>query len=488
MLGINTNIASLNAQNQLNKSQSMANTAMQRLSSGLRINSAADDAAGLAISTRFQSQINGLNVAQRNANDAISLSQTAEGALGSVVNNLQRIRDLSVQSANATNSSSDRAAMQAEVKQLSSEIDRVANQTTFNGIKLLDGSFQSQAFQVGADAGQTITLDKISSAKTSQLGTYQGFQVSDHTLGTASNSTSTMSFTIPDGSSGTNTIALGSVATDAKAISDALNASGVQGLTASAGAATATGQTAAFTSGASGNTDTLTLNGIDITLTNSGNASTNVTNAVTAINNQSSVSGVTAVATGSGINLVAADGRNINAKFSTTTQGSGATNSAAADYGLNSSITSSASIVASGTLNIDYKAPAGITGNVDFTGLTGAGFSAPTAITSTGTALSNVDISTVAGANKAINAVDAALSTINSSRAQLGAVQNRFQNTISNIASTSQNLTAANGRITDADFAAETAKMSKAQVLQQAGISVLAQANARPQQVLTLLR
>src|SRR3954447_23816293 len=157
-LVINTNVMSLNAQRNLTTSGNQLATSLQRLSSGLRINSAKDDAAGLAISERMTSQINGLDQAGRNANDGISLAQTAEGALGSIGSNLQRVRELSVQSANATNSTSDRAAIQTEVTQLMSEIDRVATQTSFNGVKLIDGSFTSAVFQVGANAGETITV------------------------------------------------------------------------------------------------------------------------------------------------------------------------------------------------------------------------------------------------------------------------------------------------------------------------------------------
>ena len=170
---INTNIASLNAQRNLNTSQNSLNTSLQRLSSGLRINSAKDDAAGLAISERMTSQIKGLTVASRNANDGISLAQTAEGALSEIGNNLQRIRELSVQSANATNSQTDRDALQAEVTQLVAEIDRVANQTAFNGTKLLDGSFTSKLFQVGSDAGQTIGINSIVDANVAALGKAQ---------------------------------------------------------------------------------------------------------------------------------------------------------------------------------------------------------------------------------------------------------------------------------------------------------------------------
>ena len=469
-LGINTNVASLAAQNQLGKSQSLSDQALQRLSSGLRINSAKDDAAGLAISTRFQSQISGLNVAQRNANDGISLSQTAEGALGEVVNNLQRIRDLAVQSANATNSDSDRSALQAEVTQLTSEVDRVASQTDFNGIKLLDGSFTAQAFQVGSNAGQTITIDQIASSKSSDLGTFRGFQITNQAI-TGNDTANAKTVTV-----GGATVNLGSVADDAKAIASAFNTSGIEGLSASAGETTAAGQAAAVT-GASTDADVLTVNGTTFNLTNSGNAATNVSNALDTINAQSSVTGVRAVDTGSGLDLVAADGRNVTTTFAA---GGSAT---VADYGLGAAGTTG------GTLSVTYKAPGSVSGSVDFgANLQTAGLAASNSIGSTGTALNAVDISTVDGANKAIQAADAALSTINSTRADLGAVQNRFESTISNIASTSQNLSAANSRILDADFAAETAKLSKSQVLQQAGISVLAQANARPQQVLSLLR
>src|SRR3954467_14485489 len=167
---INTNVASLNAQRNLTTSQGQLATALQRLSSGLRINSAKDDAAGLAISERFTTQIRGLNQAVRNANDGISLAQTAEGALGEVGNNLQRIRELAVQARNATLSSSDRAALQTEASALKSEIDRVSTTTSFNGVKLLDGSFTNQAFQVGADVGQTITVSSITDAQSANLG------------------------------------------------------------------------------------------------------------------------------------------------------------------------------------------------------------------------------------------------------------------------------------------------------------------------------
>ena len=166
---INTNLASINAQRNLNLSGSSLNTTMQRLSSGLRVNSAKDDAAGLAIAERMNTQVKGLTVASRNANDGISLAQTAEGALGKVGDMLQRMRELAVQAGNATNSASDRAALQAEVKQLADEVDRVAKQTNFNGQKVLDGSFAGAVFQVGANSGDNITLGALVDTRASQI-------------------------------------------------------------------------------------------------------------------------------------------------------------------------------------------------------------------------------------------------------------------------------------------------------------------------------
>jgi len=229
---INTNLASLTAQRNSSKTQNDLQTAISRLSSGLRINSAKDDAAGLAIADRFTSQIRGLNQAARNANDGISLAQTAEGSLASVGDNLQRIRELSVQAANATNSASDRASLQLEVAQLVSEIDRVATQTAFNGTNLLDGSFTSKAFQVGANVGQTITVSSIASARTSALGVYQGFSLTNQSIGTASNTAAALTVTVGSGSA----VSLGTVAVDAKAIAAAINGGNVGGLTATANA------------------------------------------------------------------------------------------------------------------------------------------------------------------------------------------------------------------------------------------------------------
>ncbi|MFA7592162.1 MAG: flagellin [Thiohalobacteraceae bacterium] len=468
-LVINSNIASLNSQRHLTGSQSSLNTSLERLSSGLRINSAKDDAAGLAISERFTTQIRGLNQAARNANDGISLAQTAEGALGGVTDMLQRVRELSVQSANATNSASDRAALQGEVDQLVEEINRVAQTTSFNNVNLLDGTFTAQSFQVGANAGQTITIDSISSARASDLGQYQGFSQT-FTLATANDTAVAKNVTV-----GTTVYDLGSVADDARAIASALNAAGIAGLQATAGETSVAGQTSAVT-GANLDADVFVLNGVNINLTNSGDAATNRSSALAAINAQSAVTGVVATENGSQIDLVAADGRNITTAFAA---GNLAT---IADYGVATVGTSG------GSVSLSYKAPSGVTGDFAFTtGFNAGDFSTQT-IATTGTAISAVDISTAAGANTAMNAVDAALDSINSSRADLGALQNRFEAVVSNIGITSENLSAARSRIMDADFAAETAEMTRAQILQQAGVAMVSQANSQPQLALSLLQ
>ncbi len=473
---INTNIDSLTSQRNLSMSQTSLSRSMQRLSSGLRINSAKDDAAGLAISERFTSQIRGLTQAGRNANDGISLAQTAEGALGSISANLQRMRELAVQSANATNSQSDRAALQQEVSQLASEIDRVATQTQFNGINLLDGSFggANGAFQVGANNSQTITLGTIASARSSALGSYQGFTTSATAVTGATDTTAATTVQVGTGA----VVSLGTIARDAKAIANAINNAGVGGLSATANATTVAGGTQAITTTTQG-TATLVVNGVTLTLNATTSAATNRSNAVSAFNAQSAATGVTATDTGSGVSLTALDGRNITvASFALGT----AVGTTIADFGL------AAATTTGGTVNLQYQQPSGASGSVVFTG-SGAALAGGTFTVGTGgTAISAVDVSTVAGANLGLLATDAALAAVSTSRATLGAIQNRFTSTIENLATTNENLTASRSRIQDADFAAETANLSRAQILQQAGTAMVAQANQLPQGVLALLR
>jgi flagellin len=690
---INTNIASMNAQRNLSSSANGLTTALQRLSSGLRINSAKDDAAGMAISSRMSSQINGLTQAARNANDAISLSQTAEGALSGISDNLQRLRTLAVQSANSTNSDSDRATIQTEVASLVDEIGRVANTTEFNGIKLLDGSFSKQAFQVGANANQTISVS-VSGATTDKLGGSQAASLtatnngvamasgdisingvaiggstssSDHSssLGKAAsaiskaaainamsaqtgvtatadanevggasmtaaattgalkiNGVSTASIdttldaaasraavikainaisgqtgvvasdggssaggvkltaadgrnivasiggTLTSASTGLAGLAASNVSygkytlTSSKAISvtgnatnlnnagvkagsyasqtafvstvaaatvgtanaaafaasdfkingiaigasagssdgtsyalaanvadlaksaiskvAAINAiSGQTGVTATANANTVAGSSMT----AAALTGTLKINGIDTasittSATDNADSRTAVMNAINAISGQTGVTAVDGGTSAAGISLVAADGRNITVSATTlTSAATGIANAAAGDTTFGTFTLSSAKsfTVSAGTTG----ATATTTGMVE-QGTYGAGRS--------GQALSTIDVSTASGANDAITAIDNAIASVNSSRSDLGAIQNRFASTVSTLQSTSENLSAAKSRITDTDFAAETATLTRGQILQQAGTAMLAQANSLPNGVLALLR
>ncbi|MDD3328275.1 MAG: flagellin [Zoogloea sp.] len=585
-MGINTNVSSLNSQRQLTSSQSSLATSLQRLSSGLRINSAKDDAAGLAISDRMSSQIKGLNQAARNANDGISLAQTAEGALQGVGDALQRMRELAVQASNATNSASDRASLQKEVDQLVQQINTISSQTSFNGVKLLDGTFNSQSFQVGANKGETINISSIASAKADSLGvgttssysttvsagnvvaggiTAGGITVNGYGIGPslsdgvsyapATSVTGTAASAATDATTATtaggtdfaiNGVTIGQTtvtgmtnASDAGAaiaatingytnqtgVTATADASGNISLTSAsggdvkiAGTITGTGLTAATTYGAGsttsaiskaaafnavsgqtgvtakanattasgaaigtntgaidgGTTDYIQINGVKLGAIAAGaDAGSQASNVVAAINTVSNQTGVTATFDSTGkITMTAADGRNINVQGG----GTGLTNS-----GLSAGTTF-------GGVELTTTGQNGITlGGTDIAraGLT----SQSKAATATyGAGVAAIDLSTAAGAQNALSTIDSALATVNDSRANLGAIQNRFTSVVANLSTTSENLSAARGRIQDTDFAAETANMTKAQILQQAGTAMLAQANQLPQSVLSLLK
>jgi flagellin len=485
-MSINTNINSLNAQNRSTKVNDQLSTAMARLSSGLRINTAKDDAAGLAISERFTTQIRGLNQAARNANDAISLAQTAEGALAGVGDNLQRIRELAVQSANATNSDSDRAALQAEAAQLIAEVQRVGSQSEFNGIKLLDGSFTSKAFQVGANAGQTISVAGIGDARSTGLGSHTLVLDGTITGGTlaaaadtsAGNDVVVEADLVLSTANGGTTAAFG-YAADASAADIAAaintNAGGI-GITATAtNSATLGGLTV-------GGDISFTLNGSAIAATIAN--PTDMTALMAAINGVSGSTGVTASFTNSNtknqLTLSTTDGRNISlADFANAT----AANQTVSFNGVTLTEGGNDSSIKTGTVSLSSSK-----GQITTAAADAGVFAVAGAGTSSFKAVANIDLSTVAGATEALTTVDAALAQVTTARADLGAVQNRFATTIANLQTTSENLTASRSRIQDADFAAETAAMSRAQVLQQAATAMVAQANQLPQQVLTLLR
>jgi flagellin len=377
---INTNVMSLNAQRNLATSSGEMSTSLQRLSSGLRINGAKDDAAGLAISQRFTAQIRGLSTAIRNAGDAVSLTQTAEGALGSVTSNLQRMRELAVQASNGTNSQADRDALNAEYVQLSSEVQRVADQTVFAGVKLLDGSFNSVAFQVGANVGEVISIASLANVNTNALG---------------GNYTRTAA-----------TVAIASL--------------GATNTQIAAGG--------------------LTVNGVDVgVIAAASSKEERAAQLVVAINAVSARTGVGA----------AIDGTDLVLTSATTVNWAGA----------------SATVAASGFLA-----------------------NATLGTASTSGAIGKTNLQSYTNSQLAIGMLDNALTSVNSSRATIGAINSRFDSVIANLRSTTENLSASRSRIQDTDFAAETARLTRSQVLQQAGVAMLAQANAAPQQVLSLLR
>jgi flagellin len=385
---INTNVVSINAQRNLGISGSSLGTSMQRLSSGLRVNSAKDDAAGLAISQRMSTQVRGLTVAARNANDGISLAQTAEGALGKVGDMLQRMRDLAVQSGNATNSASDRKALQAELSQLREEVDRVAKTTTFNGAKLLEGSFTGGVFQVGANSGDNITVGALADMKVDNLGSTVYASASAATTNiTAANMTAAAGTDIvitgANGSATVTVATLDSTATDAEALGKVIEA----------------------------------------------------------INSKSADTGVTAFLEDNVL------------QFRATAKDGAAT-------GLSVNIATASAV------------------NTTLTELAVADQKG----------ISKVDISTQSGSWEALQRIDSAIDKVSKGRAELGAIQTRFEKSIENIESMNENLTAARGRIIDADFAAETANLSRSQILQQAGTAMVAQANQLPQNVLSLLK
>jgi flagellin len=489
---INTNVASLTAQRNLGTSQTSLNTSIQRLSSGLRINSAKDDAAGLAISERFTSQIKGLNQAVRNAGDGISLAQTAEGALKASGDILQRVRELAVQSANASNSAGDRQALQAEVGQLVSELDRISQTTEFNGQKLLDGTFGTQQFQVGANANQTITAS-TGNLRTSVYGNNQnlssaGAGQSAAAAATAPPANGTTSGAVSiSGSLGTATLSVAS-SSSAKAIADQINAvKANSGVTATARtqveldiAATAGSYTLSIQG------DNATAQNVSFTLTATSGAD-RLSAAVSAINDQSAKTGVSASlnTTGDKVILTNATGNDI-VVGDTAVQNAGATtvtklqaNGTAVGAGVSLAADTTANFTtASGYITLDSDKSFSVT-------------SASNALTTGGSDLkkvADVDVTTFDKATNALKTVDSALSFINGERAKLGALQARFETSIASLNITSENLSASRSRILDADFAAETANLSRAQILQQAGTAMVAQANQIPQGVLSLLK
>jgi flagellin len=482
---INTNISALNAQGSLRKIGLEQNAAMQRLSTGIRINSAKDDAAGLAISTRMTANIRGMAAAVRNSNDGISLTQTAEGSLASIQDNLQRIRELAVQSSNSGNSASDRTSLNLEAQQLISEIDRVATNAAFNGSKLLDGSFANQDFQVGAgnNADDRISIS-IGNAKANALGG------GGATGTTSKTSTAVTAAAFAAGDVTINGFAVGASITDglssveasasAIAKANAINAiSGQTGITAKADATVVSLGALTSTTDEVTAAGSLSINGVDIgALSTTASVAERRLQLIGAINNISAQTGVVASAsdTAGVITLTAQDGRNIIADVTNTGSLRGIADTTARSTVTLTSSTSKSTVTMGGTTAGLQKI--GIaSGSVDLAATsTTLGF------------VSSVSLATQASSQSALSVLDKAIDTITNSRANLGAYQNRFEAAISNLQTTSMNLSASRSRILDTDYAKETTTLAKSQIITQAATAMLAQANQSAQSVLALLK
>lgn len=500
---INSNIQSLNSQRNLSSSQTNLSTSLQRLSSGLRINSAKDDAAGLAISERFTSQIRGNQQAARNANDGISLAQTAEGGLSTAGDLLQRVRELAVQSANGTNSESDRKSIQNEVASLSKELDRVANTTQFNGQNVLDGSLTNTQFQVGANSNQTINIG-VASAKASDLGnntikpTATAGTMNAAVATAANGLTAAETLTIQSGAGVTSTVKA-EIGESAKAIAAKVNSlSTSSGVSAQAKTSATINNIGTAADGSIA--DPTASLAVSFTLKSANSEAVTISSSVKngdlsalaqAINAQSGSTNVTAsIKVNQTTNQKELQLDNINGDDISIVGTAGTSNAAMAAANMRGP-----DVAGVAPAGVPMTATATVGGTLEFS--SDSGFS----IASTGSVLlgdtlvgskldsvDKIDVSTVEGSNAALKTIDSALNQINKNRADLGAIQNRFASTIANLNTTTENLSASRSRIQDTDFAQETANLTRGQILQQAGTAMLAQANSLPNGVLSLLR
>jgi len=559
-LTVNTNITSLGVQKNLTKASDALSTSMSRLSSGLKINSAKDDAAGLQIANRLTSQIKGLSVAVKNANDGISIAQTAEGAMQESTNILQRMRELALQSANGSNSDDDRTSLQQEFTALSGELTRIASTTTFGGRNLLDGSFTNTSFQIGSSANETISFGMGDISATGLKGSYSeatvagslsdltakkvGSVIPDFGTATAAGAFGTIAAGGENLSVNGTNVALAAGSTIDAAITEINKQTGTTGVTAGKNAA---GTSLVFSSNSDFKVGTLanagvtaaidvtaapklasaaqiTVNGTSVALA----ANDDVTAIVGKINGASgattAITGVTAKAVDGRLELTSADGKAITlGNGSDTTNGPGALAKLGLTAGtteaklekdtsvslngvevkfkagstmndivssINSASTGvTASKNADNTLKLFSDKDISIADGSQGTGLAALGLVASkTSAVSMETTVSNLSITSAADSQVAIQALDAAIQQVDGQRAQLGAVQNRFDSTVSNLNSISENSTAARSRVQDADFASETAELTKQQTLQQASTAILSQANQLPSAVLKLLQ
>lgn len=514
-LTVNTNVASLNTQRNLTGTSNALTTTMERLSTGSRINSAKDDAAGLQISNRLGNQISGLNVAVRNANDGISLSQTAEGALQQSTNLLSRMRDLAIQSANGSNSDADRASLQKEVSALQGEMTRISDTTTFGGRKLLDGSFGTTSFQIGSNAYETIDVS-LSSAAANQIGSNQLNSASGSTvtgsLSAAKSTPATAGTPAGTDANGDPVAAVPATPGSKPAVFTAQNLKVVGGGQEKdisiATTDSAKDIAAKFNGAISGmSASARTVFKAEVDMPNAGTGVQALNFSLRVGDNTVSMVGVTS--TQDLANQVNSNASKLGLTANVDKDGALTITSATGENVEFGAVTSQATgtAVSNGAIKVSVQDSNGEFGNA--ANLAAAGgtvvgavqVNSSTSYAVTGTSsqvfgsgkselakVSSVDISTAAGAQKALSVIDGALQRIDSQRADLGAVQNRFDNTISNLQNISENASAAKSRIKDTDYAAETANLSKNQVLQQAGTAILAQAKQLPQAVLSLLQ
>lgn len=526
-LTVNTNVASLNTQRNLTSSSKGLDSSLQRLSTGFRINSAKDDAAGLQISNRLTSQINGLNVAVRNSNDGISLAQTAEGALQQSTGILQRMRDLALQSANGSNAASERAALQGEVSQLQQELNRIAETTSFGGRKILDGTFGSQSFQVGANAFETISVS-IGAASASRIGVsrFSGSEagvsatsaqagieaalVADYDAGVVSTvgygaSPATSAGLTLVGKLGEASVAVNAGSSARQVAAAVNNVSDSTGVTANArtavrlenfGGTTAASETISFKLYGSNNA----LEGDGVAISATVTDWSDLSSLADAVNKSTGTTGISAKVTREGaLELSSERGDDIlmtdyssssgavtfDAQTLAFTGDDGTALDASDQVGAVAEVTDAANaFVSVGQVRFESADAFEVQ---NFAVATGT-FAPGTSEFSTLNSVATVDIGTAIGAQNALGVISGAISNIDTQRAQLGAVQNRFENTISNLQNISENASAARSRIRDTDYAAETSELTKNQILQQAGTAILAQANQLPQAVLSLLQ
>jgi len=464
-LVLNTNVDSMVAQNSLTSSGTQLASALQQLSTGLRVNTAADDAAGYAIAQGMTSQVDGLNQASQNANDGVSLTQTASGAMTEITNDLQTMRDLAVESLNATNSANDRADLNAQFTQLAADVNNVAANTQFNGVNLLDGSFQGADFQIGANAGQIISVSSIASASTSAIGNY--YTTAGNATYNAGVTANAANSNIANGDTVTLSLQVGTPAT---------------GTNGDAAAATAAGTAS-------------TINTGPITLT--GNASTDLESVASAINQAiGSSKGIVATvnAAGTGIDLSTANGTTATSVqigvagatgtlLGVATGTAGATSPVTAPTGGYADASAVLGDLGLGSANAAVNSGAQVAYGLGSDLNTGLAAGNATANT-----LSNTSVTTVDNSNLVLISLDNALQQLATSSAQLGAYQNRFQAAITGLNTDATNLSNAKSSIVDTDYAAATSSLSKAQILQQAGTAMVAQANTIPQNILTLLQ